>query len=216
MTTAPVAGNQYFTNVESLLGSLTQLNVANLKSGGDALVANNFSANGVVLNVTPNLTNLEAGTSITSAGGAADVGRNTYVYNVYGGDGGATDATYTLPVAEAGVSFVLIQAATSDTNGGNLVIQTNTPTTSGASQDVFATGNVVTTSNGTVLSAATSAADATTLTVVIGTTADAQLFDLGSRLVFTCVKTGEWNVNHEVHLGPEATATAIEGTLAFT
>jgi hypothetical protein len=87
---------------------------------------------------------------------------------------------------------------------------------SGASQDVFATGNVVTTSNGTVLSAATSAADATTLTVVIGTTADAQLFDLGSRLVFTCVKTGEWNVNHEVHLGPEATATAIEGTLAFT
>lgn len=216
MSTAPVSGNQYFTNVETLLGSLSQLNVANLKSGGDALVANNFSANGVVLNVTPNLTNLSAGTSITSAGGAEPVGENTYVYNVYGGDGAAAGATYTLPVAEAGVSFVLIQAATSDTNGGNLVIQTTTPTFSGASQDVFATGNVVTTSDGTSLSAATSAADATTLTVVIGATADAQLFDLGSRLVFTCVKTGEWNVNHEVHLGASAAATAIEGTLVFS
>lgn len=209
-----VAGNQYFTNVENLPGSLSQLNVANLKSGGDALVASNFSANGVVLNVTPNLTNLGATTVQPTAGGTAvEAEKNTYLYSTY--DGSTSSATLKLPVAEAGVSFVLVQAVTnSGTN--DLIIQTNTPIVSGASQDVFATGNVVTNQSGSNLAAETSAAGANTLTVTFGSTADTQLFDMGSRLVFTCVKTGEWNVNHEVHLGPLAIGDAVEGTLVFS
>lgn len=210
-----VAGNQYFTNVENLLGSLSQLNVANLKSGGDALVASNFSANGVVLNVTPNLTNLSLSALTLTAGATTEPAKNTYLYNSAFAGSGGDNATLKLPVAEAGASFVLVQAATgAGTN--SIVIQTNTPSASGAEQDVFATGNVVTNQDSGDIAAEVSVAGENTLTVTFTGSNDTQLFDIGSRLVFTCVKTGEWNVNHELHLGPSATGGAVEGTLAFS
>ena len=191
MTTAPVAGNQYFTNVETLLGSLTQLNVANLKSGGDALVANNFSANGVVLNVTPNLTNLAVAAD-DAATTVALVANHVYLS---GFDGSGN--TLTLPEAAAGSSIVVIQDSAFT---GNTATTFTTITPDGSTtQDVFAAGQkLLSAATGTLSITGASAGTETILTFTPSATDANNVFGGFSRLVFTCVKTGEWNVTQDL------------------
>ena len=208
---APVSGNQYFTNVENLLGSLTQLNVANLKSGGDALVASNFSANGVVLNVTPNLKNLTVESGGLTDGDALEA---NYAY-FSGFSGAAATVGVTLPVALAGSSVVIIQD-TAYTGTFALTVTTTTPT--GGSQDVFAAGQkLLSTDGANGLSVEAASAGTETVLTYTPTVATTNLFGDLSRLVFTCVKTGEWNVTQELQGGLTfALGSAATGTFGFS
>ena len=212
MTTAPVAGNQYFTNVESLLGSLTQLNVANLKSGGNALVANNFSANGVVLNVSPNLTNL-AVSAADAATTLALVANNVYLS---GFTGAAAPIALTLPEAAAGSSIVIIQDSVF--TGANAATFTTTTPSGSTTQDVFAAGQkLLSAESGTLSITSASAGTETILTFTPSATDGNNVFGGFSRLVFTCVKTGEWNVTQD--LKPNLSVivgTTADGAFAFS
>ena len=206
-----VAGNQYFTNVENLLGSLSQLNVANLKSGGDALVASNFSANGVVLNVTPNLTNLEVATTdaVTTP---ALVANRVYLSGITGGSA----AALILPEAVAGSSIVIIQDK-AYTGGSAATFTTTTPTGS-TDQDVFAAGQkLLNVTSGTLSIPAASAGTENILTFTPTTTTGNNIFGDFSRLVFTCVKTGEWNVTQELKPNADVVLGSTgDGTFVFS
>jgi hypothetical protein len=208
---APIAGNQYFTNVENLLGSLTQLNVANLKSGGDALVANNFSANGVVLNVSPNLTNL-AVAAADAATTLALVANNVYL----SGFTGAGALALTLPEAAAGSSIVIIQDSVF--TGTTAPTFTTTTPSGSTTQDVFAAGQkLLSATSGTLSITSASAGTETILTFTPSATDGNNVFGGFSRLVFTCVKTGEWNVTQELKPNLSVVVgTTADGAFAFS
>ena len=142
--------------------------------------------------------------------GLAIVTKNTaaavtfeYGININNVVGDSTAQTVTLPAAKKGKICIHQQAL--DTTGG-----TNVHAWDCAGSDVFATGSIIESRDSSAVVFDTSAADETKLNYTPAN-ATTNLFTIGSRLVFYCLKDGEWEI--EAHLGQDP--LAVTGAFAF-
>ena len=142
------------------------------------------------------------GLTITTKNTGASV---TFVYgiNINNVVGNSTAQTVTLPAAKAGK--ICIHAQALDTTGG-----TNTHAWDCAGDDVFAPGSVVESRNSSAVVYDTSVSGETKLNYTPAN-ATTNLFTIVSRIMFYCIKDGEWEIATSFAQDP----LAVTGAFAF-
>ena len=192
---SPIAGNENFTNVENLVGSLNLVDVASITA--NTVVAENATVDtqSLLSDLKPTLEGLAVATVATGAN--LTYAANTISVNNYTG---AAAQQVTLPAATAGTIVVHAQAI--DTAGGTLTL-----TFDCAGSDVWFTGSNIRTTTGGF---DTSAAGETQL-VFTPANATTNLLTVGCKIYFWCVSDGTWHIAADLSTEP-AVAT---GEFAF-
>ena len=198
---SPIAGNESFTNVENLTGQVPVLDVNELNVSNLLTETSTVTAETRISALKPSLEGL---TVTTVATGAAV----TYVagINVNNFTEAAAQAT-TLPAATVGTVVVHYQSADTagDASGGTL-------TFSCATNEVFATGsNILTTDTSTVVPATSSVAGNNTLTFT-PVNAATNILTVGCMIYFICTQAGTWHVDADL----SGTHAQVTGTFAFS
>ena len=196
---SPIAGNESFTNVENLTGQVPVLDVNELNVSNLLTETSTVTAETRISALKPSL----EGLAVTALAKGAAV---TYVDGVNVNDfTGAAAQAGTLPAATVGTVVVHYQA--NDTTGG-----TNTLSFSCATNEVFATGsNILTTDTSTVVPATTSVAGDNTLTFTPANAAT-NILTIGCMIYFTCTQAGIWHVDADL----SGTHAQVTGTFAFS
>jgi len=196
---SPIAGNESFTNVENLVGTLNLVDVASLTA--NTVVAENATID--TQNLLSDLKPTLEGLAVAAVTGSVTYAANTISVSDY--DGSATVAIL-LPAATAGTVVVHYQSV--DTNNATA----GTLTFSCATNEVFATGsNILTTDTSTVVPATSSVAGNNTLQFAPAGAAT-NILTVGCMIYFTCTQAGTWHVDADL----SGTHAQVTGTFAFS
>jgi len=193
---SPIAGNENFTNVENLVGSLNLVDVASITA--NTVVAENATID--TQNLLSDLKPTLEGLAVAAVTGSVTYAANTISVSDY--DGSAA-VSILLPAATAGT--VVVHAQGVDTNHATAADLTFNC----AGTDVWFTGSNIRTTTGGF---DTSVADETQLvyTPEAGG-ATTNLLTAGNMIYFWCTKAGEWHVAAD--LSTDVLATT--GTFQF-
>lgn len=196
---SPIAGNESFTNVENLTGQVPVLDVNELNVSNLLTETSTVTAETRISALKPSLEGLAVATLAKGATVTYAAGVNV---NDFAGDAAQAG---TLPAATVGTVVVHYQA--NDTTGG-----TNTLSFSCATNEVFATGsNILTTDTSTVVPATSSVAGNNTLTFTPANAAT-NILTIGCMIYFTCTQAGIWHVDADL----SGTHSQVTGTFAFS
>lgn len=121
----------------------------------------------------------------------ATAGTLTYVKNVISINNytGAAAQAVTLPAAESGV--IVVHAQSVDTTGGVLTLSFDC-----AGSDAYATGSIIESRTASAVTFDTSTAGETLLTYTPANAAT-NLFSISSKIYFTCVQNGIWQISFD-------------------
>ena len=211
--TSPIAGNESFTNVNTLAAQVPSLDAGSVRVKSLVPYASkpplsdpgqDSETDGTA--ATPQTIDV-GGTTANPAGGV--LRNNTIIQSNWTG---GTATAVTLPAALAGSVVVIHQNAVPTGGANNLVI-------SCASGDAFVANSCVNYGiAGATAQIATglltfSAQGDNTLTVATDNTVCA--FSLGSMLYFNCTDNGLWHVSHDL-IAVDAVTVAADNALAFS
>ena len=196
---SPIAGNESFTNVENLTGQVPVLDVNELNVSNLLTETSTVTAETRISALKPSL----EGLAVTTLAKGATV---TYVAGINVNDyTGAAAQAGTLPAATVGTVVVHYQA--NDTTGGTNTLSFSCPT-----NEVFATGsNILTTDSSAVVAATPSVAGNNTLTFTAAN-ANTNILTVGCMIYFTCTQAGIWHVDADL----SGTHAQVTGTFAFS
>jgi len=196
---SPIAGNESFTNVENLTGQVPVLDVNELNVSNLLTETSTVTAETRISALKPSL----EGLTVAAVTGSVTYAANTISVSDY--DGSATVAIL-LPAATAGTVVVHYQSV--DTNNATA----GTLTFSCATNEVFATGsNILTTDTSTVVPATSSVAGNNTLQFAPAGAAT-NILTVGCMIYFTCTQAGTWHVDADL----SGTHAQVTGTFAFS
>ena len=193
---SPIAGNENFTNVENLVGSLNLVDVASLTA--NTVVAENATID--TQNLLSDLKPTLEGLAVAAVTGSVTYAANTISVSDYNG---SAAVSILLPAATAGTVVVHAQGVdTSNVTAAALTFDC-------AGTDVWFTGSNIRTTTGGF---DTSVADETQLvfTPEAGG-ATTNLLTVGCKIYFWCVSDGTWHIAADLSTEP-AVAT---GEFAF-
>tara|TARA_B100001094_G_scaffold317682_1_gene360378 strand:- start:2422 stop:3027 length:606 start_codon:yes stop_codon:yes gene_type:complete len=197
---SPIAGNESFTNVDNLVGSLNNLDVASLTV--NTVVAENatIDTQSLLSDLKPTFEGLAVATVATGAN--LVYAANTITVNNF------TEAAaqqVNLPAATAGTIVVHAQAI--DTAGDG---SAGTLTFDCVGTDVFFTGSNIRSTNAGAGTMDTSTAGETQL-VFTPANATTNLLTVGCKVYFWCVNDGTWHIAADLSTEPAVST----GTFAF-
>jgi len=200
---SPIAGNESFTNVENVAGQLKVLDVNNLTSFN--LTAENATVDpaAVYSDLAPTWEGLTPVLAVASGATLADNSLNALAYNNTGGA-----YSITLPSATVGNVCVVVQSVALSGSGTDALI------INAVSGDVFATGSILQSTAGNVLSLPTAANGTDDILTFTPSATDANnIWNVGAKLYFSCTTQGIWHINDEQ---VTAVLTTAQGAWAFS